>query len=129
MAKTRFIALGPKANGFFDQTTGISVIRGKKVPVTENQLRSRRISMALNSGHLIYVQPDQEVEKFTEAELSKLDSKVEAQYKKGVTLDKIAKDISMEKAKALAEKHDISVDDEDTVKDIIAAVIEDYKEK
>ena len=129
MAKSRFIALGPEANGFFDQTTGITIARGQKVEVNENQLRSRRILQALNAGHLIYVQPDQEVEKITEAELTKLDGKLKAMYKKGVTIDKMVKDINLEQAKALAEKHDIQVEDTDTVKDLIEAIIEDYKEK
>ena len=128
MAK-KYLALGPKANGFFDQTTGLTIAHGEKVEVDDRQLRSRRISMALNSGHLVFVQPDQKVEKNSEDDLKKLDKKLKAQFEKGVTLDKMIKDITMEQAKAIADLHEIEVDEKDTVKDIIAAVVEDFKEE
>ena len=126
---SKFISLGPKANGFFDQTTGITIARGEKVEVDDRQLRSRRISMALNSGHLIMVQPDQEISKEKQADINKLDKKLKAQYEKGVTLDKMVKDLTLDQAKAIAEIHDIEAAEDDTVKDIIAAVIEDFKEE
>ena len=126
---SKFISLGPKANGFFDQTTGITIARGEKVEINDRQLRSRRIAMALNSGHLIFAQPDQEVKKEKETDLQKLDKKLKAQYEKGVTLDKMSKDITMDQAKALAETHEIEVAEGDTVKDIIEAVVEDFKEE
>ena len=125
----KFITLGPKANGFFDQTTGITIARGEKVEINDRQLRSRRIAMALNSGHLIFAQPDQEVKKEKETDLQKLDKKLKAQYEKGVTLDKMTKDITMDQAKALAETHEIEVAEGDTVKDIIEAIVEDFKEE
>ena len=125
----KFITLGPKANGFFDQTTGITIARREKVEINDRQLRSRRIAMALNSGHLIFAQPDQEVKKEKETDLQKLDKKLKAQYEKGVTLDKMSKDITMDQAKALAETHEIEVAEDDTVKDIIEAIIEDFKEE
>jgi hypothetical protein len=125
----KFITLGPKANGFFDQTTGITIARGEKVEINDRQLRSRRIAMALNSGHLIFAQPDQEVKKEKETDLQKLDKKLKAQYEKGVTLDKMTKDITMDQAKALADAHEIEVAEGDTVKDIIEAIVEDFKEE
>lgn len=125
----KFITLGPKANGFFDQTTGITIARGEKVEINDRQLRSRRIAMALNSGHLIFAQPDQEVKKEKETDLQKLDKKLKAQYEKGVTLDKMSKDITMDQAKALADAHEIEIAEGDTVKDIIEAVVEDFKEE
>lgn len=125
----KFITLGPKANGFFDQTTGITIARGEKVEINDRQLRSRRIAMALNSGHLIFAQPNQEVKKEKETDLQKLDKKLKAQYEKGVTLDKMTKDITMDQAKALADAHEIEVAEGDTVKDIIEAIVEDFKEE
>ena len=124
---SKFISLGPKANGFFDQTTGLTIARGEKVEVNDRQLRSRRISMALNSGHLIIVQPDQKVEKEKEVDIKKLDKKLKAQYEKGITVDKMAKDINMDQAKALADIHEIEVAEGDTVKDVIEAIVEDFK--
>lgn len=124
---SKFISLGPKANGFFDQTTGLTIARGEKVEVNDRQLRSRRISMALNSGHLVIVQPDQKVEKEREVDIKKLDKKLKAQYEKGITVDKMAKDINMDQAKALADIHEIEVAEGDTVKDVIDAIVEDFK--
>lgn len=126
---SKFISLGPKANGFFDQTTGLTIARGEKVEVNDRQLRSRRISMALNSGHLVIVQPDQKVEKEKEVDIKKLDKKLKAQYEKGITVDKMAKDINMDQAKALADIHEIDVAEGDTVKDVIEAIVEDFKEE
>lgn len=126
---SKFISLGPKANGFFDQTTGLTIARGEKVEVNDRQLRSRRISMALNSGHLVIVQPDQKVEKEKEVDIKKLDKKLKAQYEKGITVDKMAKDINMDQAKALADIHEIEVAEGDTVKDVIEAIVEDFKEE
>lgn len=126
---SKFISLGPKANGFFDQTTGLTIARGEKVEVNDRQLRSRRIAMALNSGHLIFVQPDQKVDKEKENDIQKLEKKLKAQYEKGVTLDKMTKDITMDQAKALADAHEIEIVEGDTVKDIIEAVVEDFKEE
>ena len=126
---SKFISLGPKANGFFDQTTGLTIARGEKVEVNDRQLRSRRIAMALNQGHLIFVQPDQKVDKEKETDLQKLDKKLKAQYEKGVTLDKMSKDITMDQAKALAETHEIEIAEGDTVKDIIEAIVEDFQEE
>ena len=126
---SKYISLGPKANGFFDQTTGLTIARGEKVEVNENQLRSRRISMALNSGHLIFVQPDQKVEKEKEVDINKLDEKLKKQYEKGLTVDKMSKDINMDQAKALADIHEIEIAEGDTVKDIISAIVEDFKDE
>jgi hypothetical protein len=126
---SKFISLGPKANGFFDQTTGLTIARGEKVEVNDRQLRSRRIAMALNQGHLIFVQPDQKVDKEKETDIQKLEKKLKAQYEKGVTLDKMTKDITMDQAKALADAHEIEIAEGDTVKDIIEAVVEDFKEE
>lgn len=126
MAKTFFIALGPKSNGFYDQITGITVARGEKVEITERQKETRKISMALNAGQLILVQPDTKVETFSEADAKKLDKKIREKVGKGVTLDKICQNISMEQAKSLADLHELEVNDKDTVQTIIEAVIADY---
>ena len=126
---SKFISLGSKANGFFDQTTGLTIARGEKVEVSDRQLRSRRIAMALNSGHLVFVQPNQKVEKDKVTDIEKLNKKLEAQYNKGVTIDKMVKDITLDQAKALANMHEIEVAEGDTVKDIITTVVEDFKEE
>ena len=127
MAKSYFIALGPKANGFFDQFTGITVAPGEKVEINERQRNTKRISMALNSGHLVLVQQEVEVNKVDQKAAEKLDKKLKASFEKGMTIEKLCKDITMEQAKALAEIHEIEVDPKDTVQVLIEAIVEDYK--
>ena len=126
MAKTYFITLGPKSNGFYDQITGITVARGEKVEITERQKETRKVSMALNAGQLQIVQPDTKVETFSEADAKKLDKKIREKVGKGVTLDKICQNISMEQAKSLADLHELEINDKDTVQTIMEAVITDY---
>lgn len=127
MAKTFFIALGQKANGFFDQFTGITVAPGEKLEINERQRNSKRINMAINAGHLVIVQPDEAVEKVDVKATDNLDKKLRKAFEKGVTVEKLCKDISLDQAKALAELHDIEIDDNDTVQILIEAVVEDYK--
>ena len=127
MAKTFFIALGQKANGFFDQFTGITVAPGEKLEINERQRNSKRINMAINTGHLVIVQPDEDVEKVDVKATENLDKKLRKAFEKGVTVEKLCKDISLDQAKALAELHDIEIDDNDTVQILIEAVVEDYK--
>lgn len=127
MAKSYFISLGAKANGFFDQFTGITVAPGEKVEINERQRNSRRISMAINTGHLVMVQPDAKVEKIDQKAIEKLDKKLKNQFEKGATIEKLIKDITLDQAKALAEAHEIEVDPNDTVQVLIEAVVEDYK--
>ena len=127
MAKTFFIALGQKANGFFDQFTGITVAPGEKLEINERQRNSKRINMAINTGHLVIVQPDEAIEKVDVKATENLDKKLRKAFEKGVTVEKLCKDISLDQAKALAELHDIEIDDNDTVQILIEAVVEDYK--
>lgn len=129
MAKTYYIALGPRANGFYDQITGITVARGEKVEVNERQYNTKKIQMALNAGALKLVQPDVEVKNISEADAKKLDKKIQEKIGKGVTMDKICANLTIEQAKALAEIHEITVDPKDTVQDIMEAVVEDYNEE
>ena len=129
MAKTYFIALGSRANGFYDQITGITVARGEKVEITERQKDTKKIQMALNAGALQLVQPDVKVKNISESEAKKLDKKIQEKLGKGVTLDKICSDLTIEQAKALAELHELDLNKDDTVQSIMEAVVEDYNEE
>lgn len=129
MKNTYYIALGDKANGFYDQVTGITVARGEKVEITERQKSSRKIQMALNAGALKIVQPDTPVSNYSESEIKKLDKKLKDKVGKGVTFDKLIKDLTFEQAKALAEFHELDINSDDTVQSIMEAVIEDYQEQ
>ena len=50
------VTTGPNAYSFYDQSTGINIIRGEVKELTGAQYRTKRIQMAINSGHLVMVQ-------------------------------------------------------------------------
>jgi len=129
MANTYFIALGSRANGFYDQITGITVARGEKVEITEKQRNTKKIQMALNAGALQLVQPDTEVKALSEADIKKLDKKIKDKFDKGVTIDKICSNLTMDQAEALAKLNEIEVEKDDTIVDIIKAIVDDSKEE
>lgn len=46
------VTVGAKAYSFHDQSTGITIARGEERELTLRQFGSKKIQMALNSGHL-----------------------------------------------------------------------------
>lgn len=124
MANTT-VTVGPKAQVFHDQSTGITICRGEKVSLRPNQFNSRRIQTALSQGHLILVQEEATVEKYSDADIEKLDKKIKAQFNKGTTIEKIATSINLEQATLLAAKNDVTAEAEDTVETILKAILEE----
>lgn len=125
MATNYTITVGPKAQVFHDASTGITVCKGEKVTLRPSQYTSPKIRNAMSTGHLILVTPDVKPEVTTESDIAKLDKKVQAQYKKGVEISKIAMDVTLEQAKQLATKNNVEVEETDTVEDILKAILED----
>ena len=46
------VTVGAKAYSFHDQSTGITICRGEEKELSARQYRTKKIQMALNSGHL-----------------------------------------------------------------------------
>lgn len=122
MAKKK-IALGNKAYSFHDQALDITICRGEVIELTDRQLQSKHIRQALNGGHLRYVN-DEEIQKYTDDDIEKLDNKLLKALKNGTNPSKIAKNFSMEEAKLLAAKHEIEIESSDTPETIIVAIAE-----
>lgn len=122
MAKKK-IALGNKAYSFHDQALDITICRGEVIELTDRQLQSKHIRQALNGGHLRYVN-DEEIQKYTDEDVEKLDNKLINALKKGTNPNKVAKNFSMEEVKLLATKHEIEIESSDTSETIIAAIAE-----
>ena len=120
------VTVGSRANIFHDQVTGITVVKGTVTELTTAQYRNRRVQTAIASGHLILV-PDEvkAVEKYSKADIENLTNKVKALYEKGTTIDKIAGNITLEEAVLIAKANNVTVEKEDTVQDILQAVLED----
>lgn len=126
MAKKK-ITLGNKAYSFHDQALDITICRGEVIELTDRQLQSKHIRQALNGGHLRYVN-DEEIQKYTEEDVEKLDNKLIKALKNGTNPTKIAKNFSLEEAKILAAKHEIETESSDTPETIIVAIAETLEE-
>ena len=125
---SKFITLGEKAYSFHEPTLGITIARGEVKELTDRQLSSRRIRAALNAGHLrIVTENPGDVKKYSDDTLNKLDNKLKKQVDKGVYVGKISKSYTLEEAKLLAAKHNIELEESDTLETIIAAIADDIK--
>lgn len=119
------VTVGPNAQSFHDASTGITVCKGEKVTLRSNQYSSPRIRQALATGHLILCQDEAPAQVTSEKDINKLDKKVTTQFKKGMTIEKISTGVTLEQAKQLAVLHEVTVEDNDTVVDILGAILED----
>ena len=124
---TQKVALGSKAYSFHDQALGITIVKGEVIELTSRQLQCKNIKNALNGGHLRFV--NEPVDKYSKDDLDRLDNKLIKALKKGTTVDKVAKDFSLEETKLLASRHEIEVEASDTTDTIISAIAETLEEK
>ena len=125
MSNTKKVTVGNLAYSFHDASTGITVSKGEVVALRSAQLNSPRIKQALNTGHLIYVHDDTTVQINTKEDIDKLSKRIKSQHKKGMTIEKIATGITLDQAKALANENEVTVEDTDTVVDILTAILEE----
>ena len=122
---TYIVTVGHNAQSFDDASTGITVCKGEKVILRNNQYSSPRIRQALATGHLILCQDDAPAQVTNEEDINKLDKKISSQFKKGMAIEKISTGVTLEQAKQLAAMHEVTVEDNDTVVDILGAILED----
>lgn len=128
MAKEKYtVTVGPRAYSFHDQSTGITVCKGEDKELTRRQFRSPKIQKAIAAGHLIIIADKSEIEKYSEADIEKLDKRLTAQFKKGMTLEKLSKAYSFEELKLVAGLHEIVADKDDTVETILQALLEEFE--
>lgn len=116
------VKLGNKANGFYDQSTGISVYKGDVVELDVRQLNSPRVKRALAGGHLVYAPAEATTESKT-LDVDKLVKSFNTKVEKGMTVDKLVKAFTMEKLKAICEASEIEVEEGDTEKDLVEALL------
>lgn len=128
MAKDKYtVTVGPRAYSFHDQSTGITVCRGEDKELSRRQFRAPKIQKAIASGHLIIIADKSEIEKYSEADIEKLNKRLNAQFKKGMTLEKLAKGYSLEELKLVAGLHEIVAEKNDTVETLIQALLEEFE--
>lgn len=121
------VTVGSKAYSFTDQALGISIVKGEVVELSAKQMTSKKVMTALNGGHLRIVQDGETVKKYNQADVEALDAKLLKALASGKKVTKIAKDFTLEEAKLIAAKHEIQVEDSDTVETIFEAIAEDAK--
>lgn len=121
------VTVGSKAYSFTDQALGISIVKGEVVELSAKQMTSKKIVVALNGGHLRIVQDGETVKKYNTADVEALDAKLLKLLASGKKVAKVAKDFTLEEAKLIAAKHEIQVEDSDTVETIFEAIAEDTK--
>lgn len=122
------VTTGPNAYSFYDQSTGINIIRGEVKELTGAQYRTKRIQMAINSGHLVMVQEGAKVNKYDEKAIDRLYKKMKKQQSNGMEISKIAKAYSLEEAKLVAKSKGVEYDEKDTVQSILEVLLSDTEE-
>lgn len=123
------VTVGAKAYSFHDQSTGITIARGEERELTLRQLGSKKIQMALNSGHLRMIADKNKVEKYSASDLDKLEKKLTAQFEKGMEVAKIAKAYTLEELTLIAARHEIVAEKNDTPVTLIQALLEEFEEQ
>ena len=127
MAKEKYIVtVGPRAYSFHDQSTGITVCKGEDKELSRRQYRTQKIQKAIAAGHLIIVADKSDIEKYSESDIEKLDKRMNAQFKKGMTLEKLSKGYSLEELKLVANLHEIVAEKTDTVETLLQALLEEF---
>ena len=122
------VTVGSKAYSFTDQALGISIVKGEIAELSAKQMTSKKIVVALNGGHLRIVQDGETVKKYNDADVAALDEKLLKLLASGKKVSKVAKDFTLEEAKLIAAKHEIQVEDSDTVETIFEAIAEDTED-
>lgn len=126
---SRNVTVGGSAYSFYDASTGIYVTRGEKKLLSARQLKAPKVRKALVSGHLEFVAEDHESPDASHLDVDKLVESFKAKFEKGMDIDKLAKAYNKEQAIAIASNFEIEADDNDTVKTLLSAVIEELTEK
>lgn len=123
------VTVGAKAYSFHDQSTGITIARGEERELTLRQFGSKKIQMALNSGHLRMIADKNKVEKYSASDLDKLEKKLTAQFEKGMEVAKIAKAYTLEELTLIAARHEIVAERNDTPVTLVQALLEEFEEQ
>ena len=123
------VTVGAKAYSFHDQSTGITIARGEERELTLRQLGSKKIQMALNSGHLRMIADKNKVEKYSASDLDKLEKKLTAQFEKSMEVVKIAKAYTLEELTLIAARHEIVAEKNDTPVTLVQALLEEFEEQ
>lgn len=119
--KTKRIMLGENAQSFFDASTGIFIGKGETKELSVRQYISPKIKRALTNGHLVIVTGD--IPDLEEDNAEDLKAKFDTLMNQGMEVAKIAKAFTLKEIKAVASLCDIEPEEDDTVEDLVQAII------
>ena len=119
--KTKRIMLVENAQSFFDASTGIFIGKGETKELSVRQYTSPKIKRAITNGHLVIVTGD--IPDLEEENAEDLKAKFDTLMNQGMDVAKIAKAFTMKEIKAVASLCDIEPEDDDTVEDLVQAII------
>lgn len=139
MGQVKYVKLNPKASIFFDQASGIKVIRNEVVELTEAQLKIKSIRGALANGYLREVSEEAKPKKVEEekpkdkaeeykSNVDVLKTKWNELVAEGSDQDKLKEAFTLKELKALAISMDIEPEEDDTKMDLVVAMIDDQSE-
>lgn len=123
MGQSKKVKLGNRASIFFDIATGIKVLSGQIVELTESQFSKSSIKRALANGYLVEVKGEVKVDE------SDGSMDVRSRFDKMISERKNAENIkdafSLKELKALAITFDIEPEEGDTKSDLVKAIFEE----
>lgn len=123
MGQSKKVKLGNRASIFFDIATGIKVLSGQIVELTESQFSKSSIKRALANGYLVEVKEEVKVDE------SDGSIDVRSRFDKMISERKNAENIkdafSLKELKALAITFDIEPEEGDTKSDLVKAILEE----
>lgn len=119
--KTKRIMLGENAQSFFDASTGIFIGKGETKELSVRQFTSPKIKRAITNGHLVIVTGD--IPDLEEENAEDLKAKFDTLMNQGMEVAKIAKAFTMKEIKVVASLCDIEPEDDDTVEDLVQAIV------
>lgn len=123
MGQSKKVKLGNRASIFFDIATGIKVLSGQTVELTEYQFSKSSIKRALANGYLVEVKGEVKVDE------SDGSIDVRSRFDKMISERKNAENIkdafSLKELKALAITFDIEPEEGDTKSDLVKAILEE----
>lgn len=144
MAQMKYVKLNKKASIFYDQASGIKVVRNETVELTESQFKMKCIRNAIANGYLKEVvkeeakqeakvvesstSQDTEEEVTTSIDENILKTKFSQLISEGSTKEKIKEYFNLKELKELAISLDIIPEDGDTKMDLISAIWDELVE-
>lgn len=126
MAKI-FVKLGKKASSFRDPSINLTIRPGQVVELKLYHQNAPRVKSALNGGYLVMVaDPHREADKGAPKAKTAEELKEEfiGMVETNVDARKIEKYFKLEEFKTLAEVFDIELEEDDTKKSILEALME-----